>query len=284
MLIQLRTRVTEPKLREMFGKTPKREDYDFVLTGGGDIYKPNGERLCTVVKGGLSEPMTKRVLPFYSGLKRHTTTNRGKYAGEHLEQDIVKKDGTYSKTRHSAPVASVVVGAMDRTPRIPYCRQAAPVLEDPEGWKAGQALVREVATLYEQYVPDQHERQMGQVRKTNPAFIIAGTPYSSITVNNTFAGAYHVDKGDYGYGSMAVLRKGHYRGCELVIPAYRVAIDLEHRDVIFFDVHEVHGNIPFEDKEDTAERISIVLYVREKMQHCGTPAQELARAKGRGAI
>jgi hypothetical protein len=173
---------------------------------------------------------------------------------------------------------------MDRTPRIPYCRQAAPVLEDPEGWKAGQALVREVATLYEQYVPDQHERQMGQVRKTNPAFIIAGTPYSSITVNNTFAGAYHVDKGDYGYGSMVVLRRGHYRGCELVLAGYRVAVDLEHRDVIFFDVHSTHGNVPFEEQGQDAERISIVLYCREKLVQCGSPAEELQRAKGRGTV
>jgi Oxygenase domain of the 2OGFeDO superfamily len=283
-IIQLRTRVTEPKLKEMFGKTPKRDDFDFVLTGGGTVYKPNGERLCTVIKGGLSEAMVEDVWPFYSGLKRHTTTNRGLYAGEHLEQEQVKRDGTASKTRPSAPVASVVVGALDRTPRIPFCRQAAPVQEDPEGWKRAQALCREVATLYEENAPDQHERQMVQVRKTSPEFIIAGTPYSSITVNNTFAGAYHVDKGDYGYGSMAVLRRGHYRGCELVMPAYRMAVDLEHRDVIFFDVHETHGNIPFEERQDDAERISIVLYVREKMAQCGSSAEELTRAKNRGAL
>jgi hypothetical protein len=88
---------------------------------------------------------------------------------------------------------------------------------------------------------------------------------------------------------MAVMRRGHYRGAELVFPKYGVGADLQHGDVIFFDPHEVHGNLAFREgigveAEDWA-RISMVMYFRTRMVDCLEPRAELERAKGvRGEV
>jgi hypothetical protein len=61
-----------------------------------------------------------------------------------------------------------------------------------------------------------------------------------------------------------------------------VAVDLQDRDVILFDVHEVHANLPFiatQGKEvEDWERISIVAYYRERMIDCLPPREEVERA------
>jgi hypothetical protein len=88
---------------------------------------------------------------------------------------------------------------------------------------------------------------------------------------------------------MAVMRRGHYRGAELVFPKYGVGADLQHGDVIFFDPHEVHCNLAFREgigveAEDWA-RISMVMYFRTRMVDCLEPRAELERAKGvRGEV
>jgi hypothetical protein len=56
---------------------------------------------------------------------------------------------------------------------------------------------------------------------------------------------------------------------------------------VFFDPHETHGNLPYYDQMGPQaepenggwERISIVMYFRERMLECLPPAQELERAK-----
>jgi hypothetical protein len=88
---------------------------------------------------------------------------------------------------------------------------------------------------------------------------------------------------------MAVFRRGRYDGAQLVFPKYGVAADLRHGDVVFFDPHEVHGNIPFRDGVGAEGvdwvRISMVFYFRTKMLECLSPEAELERAKRlRGAI
>jgi hypothetical protein len=59
-----------------------------------------------------------------------------------------------------------------------------------------------------------------------------------------------------------------------VFPEFRVAVDLRDRDVILFDAHQWHGNIPLQLVSPDAERISLVCYYREKMRDCGTATQE----------
>jgi hypothetical protein len=67
---------------------------------------------------------------------------------------------------------------------------------------------------------------------------------------------------------------------------------MRERDLLLFDVHEVHGNTPLvgegpecEPENGGHERISVIYYFREKMTDCLSPAEELERAKNlRGSL
>jgi hypothetical protein len=49
--------------------------------------------------------------------------------------------------------------------------------------------------------------------------------------------------------------------------------------------HEYHANTPYEGNEEEYERISVVLYMRERMALCESPEKEMANArKVRGSI
>ena len=129
---------------------------------------------------------------------------------------------------------------------------------------------------------------MEYIRKTNPAWVIPDTPFTTVTINNSVAAAYHQDAGDLkdGMGMMAVLSKGEYKGFELVIPEYNFAVNVEHGDVLIFDPTIWHGNIPPYDtvgeRNKDWQRISIVMYYREGILGCKSPEEELARLKKKG--
>lgn len=302
--IQVRSNLTERDTKALLGKKGRPEDAPLILRGDASVYKPDGTRLLQVVRGGIGAKVIDAAWPFLWSLRTYESMNRGAYAGVDRENKdgrgkvgngvryrAVKNDGTLSNTSHATPIRSAIAGFFDRNPRFPYCREASFSSNEPESWGKCLPFVQQVADLFAENVPDRHIVQLTRAQETHPAYIIPGTPFTTLTINNTVSGAYHTDKGDYkpGFGVMVVLRRGHYRGCEIVFPRYGVGADLQHGDVIFFDPHEVHGNTPFfegvgKEGEDWV-RISIVLYYREKMIDCLEPALELERAKGvRGGI
>jgi hypothetical protein len=287
--LQLRGSADDKAVQSRIGSNATYNDFSVLLTNDGEIYKANGERLLSIVRAGVSEESAQAAYPFLHGLRSQKTTNRGAFSAQPrwLRK---RQDGVISNTNMAEAVRSSVVGYFDRYPRIPYCRETSLTSKNPKEWGACLPLFQEIAKLFEQQVPNRYKAQLEAATKTHPAYVIPKTPFTTITVNNCVAGGYHTDAGDYqpGFGVMLVLRRGIYRGCNLVFPKYRSAVDMQDRDVIFFDPHEVHGNVPFSDQvgvegEDW-ERISLVLYFRHKMLDCLSPKEELARAKQRGFI
>jgi hypothetical protein len=59
-----------------------------------------------------------------------------------------------------------------------------------------------------------------------------------------------------------------------------VAFDMQNGDVLLVDVHQWHGNTPIK-ADPGAVRLSLVMYYREKMIHCGTMEEELKRVQKR---
>jgi hypothetical protein len=146
-----------------------------------------------------------------------------------------------------------------------------------------------MADIFRREIPDRYAAQESAANRTHPAYVIPDSPFTTLTINNCVAGAYHTDSGDYepGFGCIVVFRRGHYDGALLGFPAYGCAADLHHRDVILFDAHEVHGNTPFQNtvgvEGEDWERLSVVFYFREKMTECLAPSDELERAKRLGS-
>lgn len=285
IVLMARSELPDAAVEAMVGKRVEQEHYAAHLTGNVALLTPTGKLAARLISGAIPQDIADDVRPWLRSLRKKQTNNRGDYAGVKPRRRV-RSDGTLSKNAESATVPSAVAGFLDRMGgRFPYCRPCA--TNDGAGWKRFARFAQAVSDHMRAAVPDRWQRQMDEARKCNPAWIIPGTPFSTITVNNTFAGACHRDAGDFkdGFGCIAVLRRGRYRGCWLGFPRYGAAFDLQDRDLLLFDPHEVHGNTMFVDGQGTVredwERISIVLYLRSKMRDCGSPAEELERARGR---
>ncbi len=270
-------------LEQTIGKRIEADGYAAILKGDCAIYSPKGELAARLIRGAIPEDVADRVRPWLRSLQKKTTTNRGDYAGV-APRKRRRADGQESKTSESVAVPSAVDGFIDRMGgRFPYCRPCAVNAE--AGWSKFAAFAQVVSEQFRRHLPDRWQAQMDEARRCKPDWIIPGTPFSTITVNNTFAGAVHRDAGDFkaGFGCIAVLRQGRYDGCYLGFPRYSAAFDLGDRDLLLFDPHEPHGNTQFVNAQGELrkdwERISIVLYLRSRLRDCGTPKQELERAR-----
>lgn len=264
-----------------------------LLTTDAAVYKPDGEPLVILRRRAFSEEAMERAYPALHELRKQGSFNRGSYAGL-IRPTVVNEDGSARKTTNTvdeegrrARVATAVVGYFDRQGgRFPFCRQTAFTADEVEQWATIVPLATRAAELFERELPIRYAKQRAIADRTHPDFVIAGTPFTTLTVNNNVRAAIHRDKGDFkeGMGIISVCRRGDYAGAHLVFPQYRVAVDLHDGDLLFFNAHDWHANTALDLRSEDAERISIVYYFRHRMVDCGSAAEELARAKARGAI
>lgn len=290
MLLQLRSRV--PNVAQRVGQRVTEAEVRVLLTGDCEVYKPNGEPLVILRRGAIPTSMSEHAIDALRELKKrgYGSDNRSKYAGLPRVTKVYA-DGTRSKQTRTRDehgkivvVASSVVGYFDRQGgRFPFCRETSFVGREPEKWSTIMPMVEHVAALMKTTCPERYAKQLAQAARTPRDYVIGGTPFTTLTVNNSVAGTIHTDKGDYkgGIGIISVVRRGGYAGGWLVFPEYGVAADLHDGDVIFFNSHDWHGVTEFRDTSPDFERISVVYYFREHMVDCLPPAQELARARER---
>jgi hypothetical protein len=306
MRLQLRSQADPALISALRGRRAERKDFSLVLHRESPepvrVHAPDGSLLCVVLRQALSEGAAARAYPFLHELRRYYTRNRGHFSAQQRYR-VIREDGFTSKDTWTDPVPSSVVGALDpQGGRYPYCRLASFVTKYPELWGEALPMIQETARVMKREVPDAYKRQMEAASHAHPYWVLPETPFTTLTVNNTYSGGYHTDAGDFkaGFGAMSVLRRGHYHGCELVFPAYGLAVDMGDRDLILFDSHAVHGNADFYETDGLPgpeakgasldwsgvfhERISIVHYFREKVLDCLGPVEELEKARARGML
>lgn len=282
--IALKSKLDPKTAAKTLGKLIGDDSYDLVITGTTAVYKPDGTLLLKLIKRALDSDTLDNARPALRFLKRYGSDNRGKYAGMPRVQRT-KADGTQSKTSAARTVASAIIGYFDRSPRMPFCRQTAFTAQEVERWNSIVPVAQQMSELMRQHVPDRWRAQQKVTLGTSPDFVINGTVFTTLTVNNSVRAAVHRDKGDLdaGFGCMSILRGGPWTGGYLVFPEYRTAVALDEGDAIFFDPHELHANTEFAglDESDGDYRVSIVYYYRTRMKECGTAAMELQRARDR---
>jgi len=135
----------------------------------------------------------------------------------------------------------------------------------PELYNNTLPLIREINSLYEKYTPEHYKRQNNKAKET--AFKIPDTAFTTITTNVNFITSIHRDKGDdkEGFGNLVVIEDGKYSGSETCFPQYGIGVDVRTGDILFMNVHEMHGNLPITMIDKDARRLSIVCYLREKL-------------------
>lgn len=277
--------------------------YDVLFRDDADVYRPDGSVLARFRQNVLSEDECRHTFPIWREAATETD-QRGQAAGQitsQAELDVLakrraklgqkmvsathtasmKQDGTLSNFHRAKIVNSGITGYFDRSPRYPYCRLTAYNLAHPTRFAAVVPFLQHIDKAFAHLVPDRYAAQREYMLDTSEDFRIHGTVFTTVTVNRNFQTAVHKDVGDLksGFGVMSCLRRGRYDGCFFVFPQWRVAFDMRTGCVLCADVHEWHGNTPLKGNAGMYERVSLVLYYREKMKKCGSAAEELQRAK-----
>jgi hypothetical protein len=185
-----------------------------------------------------------------------------------------------SLTTYGTAVNSGIAGWFDRYPRIPYGRATSYTANSFEKFKMSYPFLQSLARGFKELLPWRYNNQMEAANKVDPAFLVPGTPFTTITVNKTFRTAAHYDAGDLNTGLSNLLtlsNDGNYTGGYLIAPEYRVAVNVRPGDLLLINNHEVmHGNTPIECAEGS-ERVSLVVYFREKMLELGSKQYEDTR-------
>jgi hypothetical protein len=288
--IRLRTKVADPAVAALAGKILGPADYDLLLTGPTYVRMPDNRPLAVYLPAALAGVTDERVYAVLHSLKSITTNNRGLASGTRRLRRGANTGNLAARTE-SRSVASTLLGAMDPSGQRRYCRLTSWTGRHLPEWQALQPFLQRIAAEFRAHVPDRYANQQAQAERTHPDWVVPGTPYTTITVNNTFPTGVHTDKGDLdaGFSSIAVLRRGPYTGGNLVFPQYRVAVDLHDGDLILMDAHQWHGNTALtcgcgrrpNGPCDAcgAERISVVSYMRTRIVNCADAATENSRAQ-----
>lgn len=245
----------------------KRDDISKIINYDCDVFCEDGTLLLKFRKNKIKH---HNIDDFYNSIikfARNVSSNRGNATG--------------SKTRslHTNPkVMSNIFGYFDSwtasqkvvfrqkgfKPKIDV-RECRFNQDNPELYKKTIPLIQDIDTQYEKLIPEKYKLQR---RKANQTFFkIPSTSFTTITTNVNYQTSIHTDKGDdeEGFGNLAVIEKGHYKGAETCFPQYGIGADVRTGDVLFMDVHQPHANLPMTDKENDAIRLSIVCYLRRRV-------------------
>ena len=123
----------------------------------------------------------------------HLPPQEQRKAAEHVRSHYI------SGTRYSNAVNSGIVGYFDRD-RIPYGRPCSYTLEQPEKFARCFPFLRRLDAIYKQELPDRWQAQRAAADRVDPRFLIAGTVFSTLTVNHNWRTAAHRDDGNLSAG------------------------------------------------------------------------------------
>jgi hypothetical protein len=282
--VRVRTTISPDEMEGKVGKIVTDNDYNVLLTRACMVRSPAGPLLALYLPGVLAHTIGKahdRLAQI-----RMRTDNRGNAGGS-------KRIRRGSRER-AINVLSNIVGYLDPAGPARYCRLTAFNASDAEGFDELVPLFQEIGGLFSDHVPDRYRAQLDECARTHPDWIIPGTPFTTITVNNSYATGVHKDVGDLdkGFSCLAVSTRGPVSGLRLVFPEYRVGVDMRHGDLLLMDAHQWHGNtrmrcqcgvpdvpahMPGPCRTCHAERISVVCYFRTGMTACASRDTEDAK-------
>lgn len=275
---RMRTKVTPEELETKKGRVLTDADYNVLLTRASRVLRPDGKPLCVYLPGAVSSEMGAAYPTLHK--IRMKSDNRGLASG-------TKRVNAGGNRTRAMPVMSSVMGAMDPSPQRPVCRLTSYTREHVEAWEGTFPLLRSVAGHFAHHVPERYAAQMQEVERSRPEWVVPGTPFTTITVNNTYSTGVHTDAGDLdkGYSCLAVARRGEWQGGRLCFPEYRLAVDMRDGDLVLMDAHEWHGNTTMVCRCGNvllagpcescgAERISVVCYFRSNVVQCGSATEE----------
>jgi hypothetical protein len=176
--LRLRNRVSKAELEPKVGKILGDQDYNLLLTGPARVRMPDNRPLAVYLPGVLAGELDKPgIYEILHGLSAQVTDNRALASGS-----VLMRSGRQLRARK---VSSTIIGSIDpKPPRSRACRLTAWTGQNLPQWQQLIPLLQAVALEQLHYVPDRAEAQHQAAAAAHPAWVVPGTPFSTITVNN----------------------------------------------------------------------------------------------------
>ena len=260
-------------------------DPNLLISKSSTVLTPQDGVLFHLIKGQLDERMLAAARP--SLLKVATKRVIGGFRGASSGglEPALRRDGSVSNHmrvpfhQNLAEAKGGVIGFFDRTSREDYCRSTSFTRDHNKEYSELLPYFQAVNRLYKDYAPEKYAAQAVHVEATHKDWIIPETIASTGTVNYNYPTTAHTDSGDCraGLGVITTCCSGTFYGGHLCFPEYRCAVQLGHGDVLLANVHALHGNLPLLGSPGKFERLSTILYAREKIADCGTLTEETER-------
>ena len=287
-------KITDESIKKKEAHYFSTKDFDLILNENADVYYYENGKKHTLLKfrknvipkefsddvfeafhkaslikhdnrGASAGLLDRKKLPNYVG-KLVNTNSRGFRTGY---------IGKFTKKKHKTLVSnyaqSNIVGYYDKADRnlgkgAPPCRLTSFTEKQVKKWKQSLPFIKEMDKWFKELNPEEYQKQRQRAKAND--FHIKGTAFSTITINNNWQTALHIDDGDCkeGFGNLCVVEKGNYEGGYTGFPQFSVAVNVRTGDYLSMDVHQWHCNTPL--KGENFNRLSLVAYLRDGMKKC----------------
>ena len=258
----------DEKLDQVLSHKLKPQQIKTIINHDADVYTKEGKLLLRFRKHKLKKENSDAFYDNVIKFAETTTTNRGSASGS-------KNKNIYENPK----IKSNILGYFDKLspnhkfkfkengiplPKITV-RETRFLTDYPDKYKKLLPLIKEIDKFYQKYIPEPYKKQRRKANQT--PFKIAGTAFTTVTTNVNYQTAVHTDKGDdiEGFGNLAVIEHGKYKGGETCFPQYGIGVDVRTGDILYMDVHQPHGNLPLQLESEDAKRLSIVCYLRKSI-------------------
>jgi hypothetical protein len=291
---------------KLVGQMLDERHYTMLVDETATVGTPEGGPICTLLRNRIPKGLLDRVRPAIRSAASQSVAAGNRVDAAGAGKGIrLRPDGTKTKMTGVPTLKDMsdenyvrlksardgTVGYLEDTTRAGQqlpCRLTSWTAKAPiSRFGAMTELADAVAKAWEQSILwIQHGTQMQKASKTRPEYVLKTPkgilPFTTITCNNKWRTAAHIDSGDLkqGFGAMCCL--GDFDGCDLVFPRYKLAVRYREGDILFADVaNQVHGNAPLLNPDGTVpklgeepERLVCVFYYREQMEFCMSPDEE----------
>jgi hypothetical protein len=258
----------DAKMEKKLNTFIKPEHIKTIIDHNADVYTEEGKLLLRFRKKAICNE--DHINAFYDNIikfAKNVSSNRGNATGSkshNLGTNPKVMSNIFGFFDRWGPSQKVIFRKHNKTPKVSV-RECRFNMEYPEEYKKTIPMIKDIDALYAKLIPEKYKLQKKKANQTH--FKIANTSFTTVTTNVNYQTSIHTDKGDdvEGFGNLAVIERGNYKGGETCLPQYGVGVDVRMGDILFMDVHQPHANLPIKKENDESIRLSIVCYLREKV-------------------
>jgi hypothetical protein len=247
---------------------------DIIIDHDADVYSTDGTLLAKFRKSSINPDYQDL---FYNAIIKHAnkpTSCRGTATASAKSVINGIRVSDAERLRNNVRVKSTIFGYFDKfSPKHKYKmtqqgKRLSPEVricawneQNPDDYLKTLPFLNEIDRQYQRLVPDAYTKQKEKADEL--VMRVDKTAFTTVTTNVNFQTALHYDKGDDpdGFGNLAVIQRGNYKGGETCFVQYGVGFNVRSGDVLFMNTHRLHGNLPLY-LEEGAVRLSVVCYLR----------------------